>query len=121
MKAGGSRASRGHPHHAGTAELLAAGGPGVPLFFAQLEAAETIIFLTEARADFLQGIEVPSDEPSEDASRGLPGLPALRLQDGHGTGQDHRHGMLAAWSILNKVNDRSDARFSDVVLVVCPT
>jgi type III restriction enzyme len=28
--------------------------------------------------------------------------------------------MLAAWSILNKVNDRSDARFSDVVLIVCP-
>lgn len=28
--------------------------------------------------------------------------------------------MLAAWSILNKVNDRSDGRFSDVVLVVCP-
>ena len=28
--------------------------------------------------------------------------------------------MLAAWSILNKVNDRSDARFSDTVLVVCP-
>jgi type III restriction enzyme len=26
-----------------------------PLFFAQLEAAETIIFLSEARADFLQG------------------------------------------------------------------
>ena len=29
-------------------------------------------------------------------------------------------GMLAAWSILNKVNDRGDARFSDVVLVICP-
>ena len=29
-------------------------------------------------------------------------------------------GMLAAWSILNKVNDRSDGRFSDAVLVVCP-
>lgn len=28
--------------------------------------------------------------------------------------------MLAAWSILNKVNDRSDSRFSDVALVVCP-
>ena len=26
----------------------------------------------------------------------------------------------AAWSVLNKVNDRSDARFSDVVLIVCP-
>ena len=29
-------------------------------------------------------------------------------------------GMIAAWSILNKVADRGDARFSDVVLVVCP-
>ena len=29
-------------------------------------------------------------------------------------------GMLAAWSILNKVNDRSDGRFSDTVLIVCP-
>ena len=28
--------------------------------------------------------------------------------------------MIAAWSILNKVNNRGDARFSDVVLVVCP-
>lgn len=27
---------------------------------------------------------------------------------------------MASWSILNKVNDRSNARFSDVVLVVCP-
>jgi type III restriction enzyme len=29
-------------------------------------------------------------------------------------------GMLAAWSILNKVHDRANARYSDVVLVVCP-
>ena len=28
--------------------------------------------------------------------------------------------MLAAWSILNKVNDRSNGRFSDTVLIVCP-
>lgn len=33
------------------------------LFFAQLEAAETIIFLTEARQDFLQGIDIPLDQP----------------------------------------------------------
>ena len=37
-----------------------------------------------------------------------------------GTGKTTVMGMLAAWSILNKVNDRGDARFSDVVLVVCP-
>ena len=34
-----------------------------PLFFTQLEAAETIIFLTEARPDFLQGIDIPLDAP----------------------------------------------------------
>jgi type III restriction enzyme len=37
-----------------------------------------------------------------------------------GSGKTTVMGMLAAWSILNKVNDRSDGRFSDVVLVVCP-
>jgi len=35
------------------------------LFYAQLEAAETIIFLNEARSDLLQGITVPTDEPSD--------------------------------------------------------
>jgi type III restriction enzyme len=28
--------------------------------------------------------------------------------------------MMAAWSILNKIANRSDSRYSDVVLVVCP-
>jgi hypothetical protein len=31
-----------------------------------------------------------------------------------GTGKTTVMGMLAAWSILNKVNNRGDARFSDV-------
>src|SRR5947207_5885623 len=35
------------------------------LFFAQLEAAETVIFLREARQDLLQGINVPHDELTE--------------------------------------------------------
>jgi len=35
------------------------------LFFAQREAAETIVFLTEGRRDFRQGIDIPLDEPSE--------------------------------------------------------
>ena len=37
-----------------------------------------------------------------------------------GSGKTTVMGMLAAWSILNKVNDHGDKRFSDVVLVVCP-
>ena len=91
------------------------------LFFAQLEAAETIIFLTEARADFRQGIEVPRDEPSDE--RHAEGYTAFRryaCKMATGSGKTTVMGMLAAWSILNKVNDRSDARFSDVLLVVCP-
>jgi len=37
-----------------------------------------------------------------------------------GAGKTTVTAMLAAWSILNKVAARGDARYSDVVLVVCP-
>ena len=91
------------------------------LFFAQREAAEAIIFLTEARADLLQGISIPRDEPSEDRqAEGYRGFIRFACKMATGSGKTTVMGMLAAWSILNKVNDRSDARFSDVVLVVCP-
>ena len=36
------------------------------LFYAQLEAALTVIFLKEGRADLLQGITIPRDEPSDE-------------------------------------------------------
>jgi type III restriction enzyme len=91
------------------------------LFFAQLEAAETVVFLTEARADFRQGIEVPLDEPSDDAKgKGIKASQRYACKMATGAGKTTVMAMLAAWSILNKVNDRSDARFSDTVLVVCP-
>ncbi len=91
------------------------------LFFAQLEAAETIIFLTEARADFRQGISIPLDEPSDEQKRnGLKAFTRYALKMATGTGKTTVMAMLAAWSILNKVNGKSDSRFSDTVLVVCP-
>ncbi|NPV71170.1 MAG: DEAD/DEAH box helicase family protein [Firmicutes bacterium] len=91
------------------------------LFYAQLEAAETIIFLTEARSDFLQGIDVPLDEPGdEQKASGYKPFSRYACKMATGTGKTTVMGMLAAWSILNKVNDRGDPRFSDVVLVVCP-
>ena len=91
------------------------------LFFAQIEAVETIIFLRETRADFLQGIEIPREELSE-AQRveGHAGFLRLACKMATGAGKTTVMGMLAAWSILNKVTDRSDSHFSDVVLVVCP-
>jgi type III restriction enzyme len=91
------------------------------LFFAQLEAALTVILLNEARQDFLQGIAVPRDEPSEDRkAEGYSGFQRYACKMATGSGKTTVMGMLAAWSILNKLNDRGDSRFSDVVLVVCP-
>ncbi|MBI4661071.1 MAG: DEAD/DEAH box helicase family protein, partial [Verrucomicrobia bacterium] len=91
------------------------------LFFAQLEAAETVIFMTEARPDFRQGVEIPRDEPSDEKkAEGYSGFLRYGCKMATGSGKTTVMGMLAAWSILNKVNDRSDGRFSDVVLILCP-
>ena len=91
------------------------------LFFAQIDAAETIIFLAEARADFRQGIDIPQEELSEEKrGQGFSGFCRYACKMATGSGKTTVMGMVAAWSILNKVNDRGDARFSDVVLVVCP-
>jgi len=91
------------------------------LFFAQLEAAETVIFLTEARADFLQGIDIPTDEPGEEKRRdGFTAFGRLCCKMATGAGKTTVMAMLAAWSVLNKVNNKNDRRFSDAVLIVCP-
>ena len=91
------------------------------LFFAQLEAAETVIFLTEARRDFLQGIEIPLDEPGSEAqANGFRAFRRYACKMATGTGKTTVMGMLAAWSILNKIAARGDRRYSDTVLVVCP-
>jgi type III restriction enzyme len=91
------------------------------LFFAQLEAAETVIFLREARSDFLQGINVPWEPiPEATLAEGNKGFQRYACKMATGSGKSTVMAMLAAWSILNKVNSRQDARFSDVVLVVCP-
>lgn len=91
------------------------------LFFCQLEAAETIVFLTEARADMRQGLDITRDEPGEEGKKkGYTGFTRYACKMATGTGKTTLMAMLAAWSILNKVNNRSDGRFSDVVLILCP-
>lgn len=87
------------------------------LFFAQREAAETIIFLTEARSDLLQGIHVPKDPPVDPT---LQAFTRYACKMATGAGKTTVMGMLTAWSILNKVSDRTNTKFSDVVLIVCP-
>jgi type III restriction enzyme len=87
-----------------------------PLFFAQVEAAETIIFLNEARSDLLQGVDLPPESVPE----GVEAFTRYACKMATGSGKTTVMGMLCVWSILNKVAARGDARFSDVVLVVCP-
>lgn len=91
------------------------------LFFAQIEAVETIIFLAEARSDLRQGIDVAGDEPGQDGvQKGYTAFTRYACKMATGSGKTIVMGMLAAWSILNKIAARTDNRFSDTVLAVCP-
>ena len=80
-------------------------------FFCQQEAVETVVFLVEAPDDLKVGINGPAS--GEAYSRW-----AVKMATG--TGKTMVMAMLTAWSGLNKVANRQDARFTDQVLVVCP-
>lgn len=92
------------------------------LFFAQIEAAETIIFLTEAAEIYRKGLpEIPSDEPGlELKAAGGRAFVRHACKMATGSGKTTVMGMLAGWSILNSVASPRDDRFSDTVLIVCP-
>jgi type III restriction enzyme len=92
-----------------------------PLFYAQLEAVETVIFLVEGPADLLQGVQVPPNEPGAAARKdGYKAFQRYALKMATGSGKTTVMGMLAAWSILNKGADPQNAAYSDTVLIVCP-
>jgi type III restriction enzyme len=92
-----------------------------PMFYAQKEAAETIIFLVEGPTDLKQGVRIPSDEPGLDAkSQGFKAFLRYAVKMATGSGKTTVMGMLAAWSILNKVSNTQAADYSDTVLIVCP-
>ena len=80
-------------------------------FFCQLEAVETLIWLTEASPAERVGIEIPGDG----------GAFARRCcKMATGTGKTIVMAMTIAWHILNKVANPQDARFSKNVLVIAP-
>lgn len=92
------------------------------LFFAQIEAAETIIFLVEAADIYRKGIpEIPKDEPGLAAkAEGLRTFLRYACKMATGSGKTTVMGMLASWSILNRIAAPRDDRFSDTILIVCP-
>ncbi len=80
-------------------------------FFCQIEAIETIIWLTEGPASAKVGIAIPND-----------GGPFARLccKMATGSGKTVVMAMLIAWQVLNKVAYPQDTRFSKNVLVLAP-
>lgn len=92
------------------------------LFFAQVEAVETIIFLVEASNVYHKGLpEIPKDEPGLEAkAAGVRAFTRYACKMATGSGKTTVMGMLSAWSILNRIASPRDDRFSDTVLIVCP-
>jgi len=92
------------------------------LFFCEKEAAETIIWLTEAPPTAKQGITIPTDEPDDPISlqKGYKGLNRYCCKMATGSGKTVVMAMLIAWSTLNKIQNKQDRRFSDAFLAVCP-
>ena len=97
------------------------------LFFCQLEAVETIIFLNEIRhsgkylrfkpAFHDQYLEKLEDQP---ADPGLPSLTRLGCKMATGAGKTVVMAMLITWAFCNRGKVPSDERFPSVALVVCP-
>jgi len=81
------------------------------LFFCQIEAIETLIWLVEAPESEKLGIEITGD-----------GSPFQRLcsKMATGSGKTIVMAMLVAWQILNKVTYPKETKFSKSVFVVAP-
>ena len=88
------------------------------LFFCQIEALETIIYVTEAAAK--QGDRWIENRLREEKEKSNPLLYRIAFKMATGSGKTVVMAMLIAWQALNKFENPQDARFSDAFLVVTP-
>jgi type III restriction enzyme len=87
---------------------------GRKLFFCQVEALETIVYLTEADPErFRAKIE----EANEEAN---PGLFRIACKMATGSGKTTVMAMIIAWHAVNKARQPNSKRFTDAFLVICP-
>jgi len=89
-----------------------------PLFFCQIEALETAIYITEAASRF--GDDWITNLLRAEAARHNPGLFRVAHKMATGTGKTVVMGMIIAWHTLNKAASPQDNRFTDRFLVVTP-
>ncbi len=84
---------------------------GRRFFFCQLEAIETLIWLTEAPAAQKVGLAIPSDGGA---------FARLCSKMATGSGKTIVMAMLMAWQALNKITYPQDTRFAKNFLVIAP-
>ncbi len=113
---------QGYPHTTAiTRELLAywrAEDRDRRLFFCQLEAAETAVYLAEAAEK--QGDTKALNYIRAENVRLNDGLPRLAFKMATGSGKTVVMGMLIAWQALNKLANPYDRRFGTRFLIVTP-
>jgi type III restriction enzyme len=113
---------QGYPHTtATTKELLAhwrAEDRERRLFFCQVEAAESAIYLTEAAEKI--GDTKALNVIRQENARLNAGLPRLAFKMATGSGKTVVMAMFIAWQALNKLADPYDKRFSHRFLIVTP-
>jgi type III restriction enzyme len=88
------------------------------LFFCQIEALETAIYITEVARKYgdawIENIILEANDASN------PGLFRIAFKMATGSGKTVVMAMLIAWHALNKLGNPQDARFSDAFLIVTP-
>lgn len=88
------------------------------LFFCQIEALETAIYLSEVANKFNDSwIENTIREQNEANN---PGLYRIAFKMATGSGKTVVMAMLIAWQVLNKLADPQNAKFADSFLIVTP-
>lgn len=88
------------------------------LFFCQIEALETAIYITEVAKKY--GDAWIENEIRQANNMSNPGLPRTAFKMATGSGKTVVMAMLIAWHTLNKLANPQDARFSDAFLIVTP-
>lgn len=88
-----------------------------PVFFCQIEALETAIYIGEVAGREQQWID---NLLREEANKKSGGLYRVAFKMATGAGKTVVMGMLIAWQALNKLNAPQDKRFSDTFLIVTP-
>lgn len=88
------------------------------LFFCQIEALETAIYITECARRFGDAWIENALRQGNDTSN--PGLPRIAFKMATGSGKTVVMAMLIAWHTLNKLANPQDSRFSDAFLLVSP-